>query len=165
MVRISAFLIALCMALIAASLGAVLYARFGFTGAESALAGVGALTALTVYYAVAARRNDRLETSNQLAKLARGSGDLAGQLAEFGRRLNAIEGKVDSVVDRAVTSSQPLAEEVEPILHGRTPSGHCCGRSLDQSACGSAVAVCRISWRIYGQGDADQRQDHPCRGI
>ena len=112
MVRISAFLIALCMVLIAASLGVVVYARFGFTGAESALAGVGALTALTVYYAVAARRNDRLETSNQLAKLARGSGDLAGQLAEFGRRLNAIEGKVDSVVDRAVARSQPLAEEV-----------------------------------------------------
>jgi cyclic-di-GMP phosphodiesterase, flagellum assembly factor TipF len=115
MVRISAFLIALCMVLIAASLGVVVYARFGFTGAESALAGIGALTALTVYYAVAARRNDRLETSNQLAKLARGSGDLAGQLAEFGRRLNAIEGKVESVVDRAVTSSQPLAEEVEQL--------------------------------------------------
>jgi cyclic-di-GMP phosphodiesterase TipF (flagellum assembly factor) len=115
MVRIGAFLIALCMVLIAASLGIVVYARFGFTGAESALAGLGALTALTVYYAVAARRNDRLETSNQLAKLARGSGDLAGQLAEFGRRLNAIEGKVDSVVDRAVARSQPLAEEVEQL--------------------------------------------------
>ena len=115
MVRISAFLIALCMVLIAASLGVVVYARFGFTGAESALAGVGALTALTVYYAVAARKNDRLQTSNQLAKLARGSGDLAGQLAEFGRRLNAIESKVDSVVDRAVARSQPLAEEVEQL--------------------------------------------------
>jgi cyclic-di-GMP phosphodiesterase, flagellum assembly factor TipF len=115
MVRISAFLIALCMVLIAASLGVVVYARFGFTGAESALAGVGALTALTVYYAVAARKNDRLQTSNQLAKLARGSGDLAGQLVEFGRRLSAIESKVDSAVDRAVTSSQPLAEEVEQL--------------------------------------------------
>jgi cyclic-di-GMP phosphodiesterase TipF (flagellum assembly factor) len=112
MVRISAFLIALCMVLIAASLGVVVYARFGFTGAESALAAVGALTALTVYYAVDARRNDRLETSNQLAKLARSSGNLASQLTEFGRRLSVIEGKVDSAVDRAVTSSQPLAEEL-----------------------------------------------------
>jgi len=74
MVRISAFLIAACMVLIAALLGAVVYARFGFTGAESALAGLGALTAFAVYYAVAARRLDRLETSNQLAKLARGAG-------------------------------------------------------------------------------------------
>ena len=115
MVRISAFLIAACMVLIAALLGAVVYARFGFTGAESALAGLGALTAFAVYYAVAARRLDRLETSNQLAKLARGAGDLATQLAEFGRRLNAIEDKVESTVERAVAISQPLTEEVERL--------------------------------------------------
>src|SRR5215470_15905833 len=115
MVRISAFLIAACMVLIAALLGAVVYARFGFTGAESALAGLGALTAFAVYYAVAARRHDRLETSNQLAKLARGAGDLATQLAEFGRRLSAIEAKVDSTVERAATISQPLADEVNRL--------------------------------------------------
>jgi cyclic-di-GMP phosphodiesterase, flagellum assembly factor TipF len=115
MVRISAFLIAACMVLIAALLGTVIYARFGFTGAESALAGLGALTAFAVYYAVAARRHDRLETSNQLAKLARGAGDLASQLAEFGRRLNAIEDKVESAVERAVAISQPLTEEVERL--------------------------------------------------
>jgi cyclic-di-GMP phosphodiesterase TipF (flagellum assembly factor) len=115
MVRISAFLIAACMVLIAALLGAAVYARFGFTGAESALAGLGALTAFAVYYAVAARRHDRLESSNQLAKLARGSGDLASQLAEFGRRLSAIEAKVETAVERAVASSQPLMEEVERL--------------------------------------------------
>jgi cyclic-di-GMP phosphodiesterase, flagellum assembly factor TipF len=115
MLRISAFLIAVCMVLIAGVLGAVVYARFGFTGAESALAALGALTGFAVYYAVAARRHDRLETSNQLAKLARGSGDLASQLAEFGRRLNAIEAKVETAVERAVASAQPLTEEVERL--------------------------------------------------
>jgi cyclic-di-GMP phosphodiesterase TipF (flagellum assembly factor) len=115
MVRISAFLIAVCMVLIAGLLGVMVYARFGFTGAESALAGLGALTAFAVYYAVAARRHDRLETSNQLAKLARGTGDLAGQLAELGRRLSAIEDKVDTAVKRAMESSQPLGEEVEQL--------------------------------------------------
>src|ERR1700756_3344400 len=115
MVRISAFLIAACMVLIAGLLGTVVYARFGFTGAESALAGLGALTAFAVYYAVAARRHDRIETSNQLAKLARGAGDLASQLAEFGRRLNAVEDQVQSAVERAVAISQPLAEEVERL--------------------------------------------------
>jgi cyclic-di-GMP phosphodiesterase, flagellum assembly factor TipF len=115
MLRISAFLIAACMVLIAALLGAVIYARFGFTGAESALTGLGALTAFAVYYAVAARRHDRLETSNQLAKLARGAGDLASQLAEFGRRLNAIEDKVESAVERSVGISQPITEEVERL--------------------------------------------------
>src|ERR1700757_4178124 len=115
MVRISAFLIAGCMVLIAGLLGTVVYARFGFTGAEAALAGLGALTAFAVYYAVAARKHDRLETSNQLAKLARGSGDLASQLAGFGRRLNAIETMVESTVERAVANSQPLTEEGERL--------------------------------------------------
>src|SRR5579872_3639430 len=115
MVRISAFLIALCMVLIAVLLGGIVYARFGFTGAESALVGLGLLTALAVYYAVAARSHDRLESSNQLAKLARGAGDLASQLAEFGRRLNAIEAKVESAVERAGAISRPLTEEVERL--------------------------------------------------
>src|ERR1700720_1556187 len=101
MVRISAFLIAACMVLIAALLGAAVYARFGFTGAESALAGLGALTAFAVYYAVAARRHDRLGSSTQLA--------------EFGRRLSAIEAKVETAVERAVGSWQPLMEEVERL--------------------------------------------------
>ncbi|MGB5180697.1 MAG: EAL domain-containing protein, partial [Xanthobacteraceae bacterium] len=91
---------------------------------ESALAGLGALTAFAVYYAVAARRHDRLESSNQLAKLARGSGDLASQLAEFGRRLSAIEAKVETAVERAVASSQPFTEEVERLSNAvKTLSG------------------------------------------
>ena len=115
MVRISAFLIAVCIVLIAGALGVAVYARFGFTGAESALAGLGALTALAVYYVVAARKHDRIEISNQLAKLARGSGDLASQFAEFDRRLNEIEAKIDSSVERAAATSQPLADELERL--------------------------------------------------
>jgi len=115
MVRISALFIAICMALIAGSLGFVLYLRFGLTGAESALAGLGVLTALAVYNAIAARKHDRNEASNQLANLARGSGDLARQLGEFGRRLAAMEVKVDSVIDRALATAQPLAAEIEEL--------------------------------------------------
>ena len=115
MVRISAIFIAACMVLIAGSLGVVVYLRFGFTGAESALVALGALTALAVYNAIAARKHDRLEASNQLANLARGSGDLARQLAEFGRRLSAMEVKVDSVIDRALATAQPLAAEIEEL--------------------------------------------------
>jgi cyclic-di-GMP phosphodiesterase TipF (flagellum assembly factor) len=115
MVRISAIFISTCMVLIAGSLGFVVYLRFGFTGAESALVALGALTALAVYNAIAARKHDRLEASNQLANLARGSGDLARQLAEFGRRLSTVEVKVDSVVDRALATAQPLAAEIEEL--------------------------------------------------
>ncbi len=115
MLRISAIFIAACMVLIAGSVGIVVYLRFGFTGAESALVALGALTALAVYNAIAARKHDRLEASNQLANLARGSDDLARQLAEFGRRLGAMEGKVDTVIDRALATAQPLAAEIEEM--------------------------------------------------
>ena len=115
MVRISAIFISTCMVLIAGSLGFVVYLRFGFTGAESALVALGTLTALAVYNAIAARKNDRLEASNQLANLARGSDDLARQLAEFGRRLGTVEVKVDTVVDRALATAQPLAAEIEEL--------------------------------------------------
>ncbi len=115
MVRISAIFIAICMVLIAASIGFVVYSRFGLTGAESAVAALCVLMALAVYNAVAARKHDRIEASNQLANLARGSGDLARQLAEFGRRLGAMEVKVDSVIDRALATAQPLAAEIEEL--------------------------------------------------
>ncbi len=115
MVRISAIFIAACMVLIAGSIGVVVYLRFGFTGAESALVTLGVLTALAVYNTIAARKHDRQEASNQIAALARGSGDLARQLAEFGRRLNATEGKVDTVIDRALATAQPLAAEIEEL--------------------------------------------------
>ena len=53
--------------------------------------------------------------SNQLANLARGSGDLARQLAEFSRRVNTMEVKVDSVIDRALATAQPLSAEIEEL--------------------------------------------------
>src|SRR5215472_2297418 len=115
MVRISAIFIAVCMVLIAGSIGLVSYLRFGFSGAEAALVGLGVLTALAVYDAVSARLRDRAEASNQLVMLSRSSGDLARQLAEFGRRLNEMDQKVEHVLERSLQTAQPLAEELEEL--------------------------------------------------
>ena len=81
MVRIGAIFIALCMVLIAASLGAVLFVRFGFSVVDSAVAALGLLTVLALYNAVSGRRRDRAVVNDQVASLARGSGDLARQMA------------------------------------------------------------------------------------
>jgi cyclic-di-GMP phosphodiesterase, flagellum assembly factor TipF len=115
MVRISAIFIAVCMALIAGSLGIVVYLRFGFTGAESALVALAVLTALAVYNTIAARVRDRAEASDQISTLSRSSGDLARQLAEFGRRLNAMDSKVEQVLERSLATAQPLAAELEEL--------------------------------------------------
>ena len=115
MVRVSAIFIAICMVLIAVSLGIVLYLRFGFTGVESGVVALGALTALAVYNAVAARMRDRAEASAQISTLSRSSGDLARQLAEFSLRLNAMDSKVEHVLERSLQVAQPLAAEIEEL--------------------------------------------------
>jgi cyclic-di-GMP phosphodiesterase, flagellum assembly factor TipF len=115
MVRISAIFIALCMMLIAASLGVVLFLRFGFSAVDSALIALAVLSVLAIYNAVAGRKRDRAEVSDQVSIIARGSGDLARQIAEFGRRLNAMENKVEAVLGKAAATAQPLATEIEEL--------------------------------------------------
>ena len=114
MVRISAMFIALCMTLIAASLGAVLFLRFGLSAVNSALTALGVLTVLALYNAVAGRKRDRAEVNDQVSSLARGSGDLARQVAEFGRRLSLMEDKIENLASAAPTA-QPLAIEIEEL--------------------------------------------------
>jgi cyclic-di-GMP phosphodiesterase, flagellum assembly factor TipF len=115
MVRISAIFIAVCMVLIAASAGAALYLRFGFTAANAALVALGLLSALAIYNAIAGRRYDRARVSDQVSHLARGSGDLARQVAEFGRRLSLVEDKVESALGKVASGTQPLAVEIEEL--------------------------------------------------
>jgi cyclic-di-GMP phosphodiesterase, flagellum assembly factor TipF len=115
MVRISAIFTALCMVLIAASLGVVLFLRFGFSLTDSALIALGILSALAIYNAVAGRKHDRAKVSDQVSGLARGSSDIARQVAEFGRRLGALESRVETVFDKAASTAQPLAAEIEEL--------------------------------------------------
>lgn len=96
MIRISTIFIAICMVLVAASLGLVLYAVAGISGTESAIVALTALTFLILYNAVSMRLRDRSDVGGQIADLSRGTADLARQVAEFGRRLVAIEGRIAS---------------------------------------------------------------------
>jgi cyclic-di-GMP phosphodiesterase TipF (flagellum assembly factor) len=84
MIRISTIFIAICMVLVAASLGLVLHAVAGFSGTESAIVALTALTFLILYNAVSMRLRDRSDVGGQIADLSRGTADLARQVAEFG---------------------------------------------------------------------------------
>ena len=96
MIRISTIFIAICMVLVAASLGLVLHSVAGISGSESAIVALTALTFLILYNAVSMRLRDRSDVGGQIADLSRGTADLARQVAEFGRRLAAVEGRVVS---------------------------------------------------------------------
>src|SRR5260370_27152413 len=96
MSRISAVFIAICMVLVAASLGLTLYSVAGISGSESAIVALAALTVLILYNAVSMRLRDRTDVGGQIADLSRGTADLARQVAEFGRRLATVESRVAS---------------------------------------------------------------------
>jgi cyclic-di-GMP phosphodiesterase, flagellum assembly factor TipF len=110
--RISAIFIAVCMVLIAGSLGAVLFLGFKVDASTSAIAALAALTGMALFNSVGGRLRDSGYLSDQIADLSRGTGDLARQVAEISRRLNGKEGRVGKPVDRARGAVDPLAAEL-----------------------------------------------------
>jgi cyclic-di-GMP phosphodiesterase TipF (flagellum assembly factor) len=100
------------MVLIAASLGAAAYLYFGLSRPESAILALAALTALAHYNTASTRMRDRTSIGNQIAELSRGSADLARQMAEMGRRMGAVEAKVEGALDRTRTIADPLSAEI-----------------------------------------------------
>ena len=115
MIRISTIFIAICMVLVAASLGLVLHAVAGFSGTESAIVALTALTFLILYNAVSMRLRDRSDVGGQIADLSRGTADLARQVAEFGRRLAAVEGRVASANSASSDRIQAVLGEINEL--------------------------------------------------
>lgn len=125
MLRLGAIFIAVCMVLIAASFGAVLYLMFGLSGSESAIAALVTLAGLALYNAVTTRLRDRSDFGGQIADLSRGTGDLARQVAEIGRRVQALElrgggrGSDDSAEKVRAATAPVTAElaELSTLVH------------------------------------------------
>jgi cyclic-di-GMP phosphodiesterase, flagellum assembly factor TipF len=115
MIRISTIFIAICMVLVAASLGLILYSVAGISGPESAIVALTALTFLILYNAVSMRLRDRTDVGSQIADLSRGTADLARQVAEFGRRLAAVEGRVVSANSAGVDRVQAVVGEINEL--------------------------------------------------
>jgi cyclic-di-GMP phosphodiesterase, flagellum assembly factor TipF len=110
--RLSSIFIALCMVLIAASVGGILFLAFKFDGMTAAIAAVAALVCMAMYNTMSNRLRDRGEVGDQIADLSRGTADLAKQVAEIGSRLNAVEANVSATVNQARGAVDPLAEEL-----------------------------------------------------
>src|SRR5579872_2558829 len=115
MIRISTIFVAICMVLIAASLGMVLYTVAGLRPPEAAIIALAAFTFLILYNAVSMRLKDRSDVGTQIADLSRGTADLARQVAEFGRRLAALEGRSASAEHVVNSRVDPLAGEINEL--------------------------------------------------
>jgi cyclic-di-GMP phosphodiesterase TipF (flagellum assembly factor) len=112
MARLGAIFIAVCMVLIAGSVGVVLYLYYGFLRIEAAVIAVAILTGLALLNAVTARARDRADVGDQIADLSRGTADLARQVAEIGRRLSAVETDAARGADKVRSATDPLAGEI-----------------------------------------------------
>jgi cyclic-di-GMP phosphodiesterase TipF (flagellum assembly factor) len=137
MVRFSAIFIAICMVLIAGSLGAVLYLSFGFSALEGTVAALVALTGLAFANAVATRVRDRTDVGGQIADLSRGVADLARLVGEIGRRLGVAEAGLAAATEKARAAAQPLAGEID--LLGNLV------KELAQSVAAHERALCGIT--------------------
>src|SRR5438445_11569443 len=115
MIRISTIFIAICMVLVAASLGLVLYSVAGISGTESAIVALTALTFMILYNAVSMRLRDRSDVGGQIADLSRGTADLARHVAAFGRRLAVVEGRLVAANSTHADPVQTVAGEIPEL--------------------------------------------------
>lgn len=112
MLRIGAIFIAVCMVLIAGSIGAVLYLGLKFDPRTAAIVALAALTGMALYNTVSTRLRDRGDLGDQIADLSRGTADLSRQMAEMSRRVAAVEARVEATVSRARGAVDPIAAEI-----------------------------------------------------
>jgi len=112
MIRISTIFIAICMVLIAASFGMLLYGVAGLNTTEAAVVALAALTFLILYNAVSMRLRDRSDVGGQIADLSRGTADLARQIAEVGRRMTAMEVRLIATDTSGQERIKALSDEI-----------------------------------------------------
>jgi len=110
--RFSAIFIAICMVLIALSLGALLYLGLKVDARAASIAALALLIAMVIYNGTANRLRDRSYLGDQIADLSRGTSDLSRQVAEMTRRLDEMDQHVRKTVNRARGAVDPLAVEI-----------------------------------------------------
>src|SRR6185312_6668938 len=110
--RLSAIFIAVCMVLVAASVGAVSFLSFGFTGMEASVVTIAVLTALVMVNSLTSRQRDRYDIGSQIADLSRGTADIGRQVSELDRRMVALEQDVVTAIKKNQAATEPLSAEI-----------------------------------------------------
>jgi cyclic-di-GMP phosphodiesterase, flagellum assembly factor TipF len=113
--RLGAIFVVVCMVVIAASAGATVYLGFGFTGTEAVIVALSVATALGLYNTFSTRMGVRSMVGSQLSELSRSNFELARQMNDLGKRLSAVEGRVEGVQHRARAAIDPLAVEISEL--------------------------------------------------
>lgn len=109
MLRITAMFIAICMVLIAGSLGVILYLGLGLNGIASASVALAALLAMALYKVITAKENvGRDDTDRRIAEFSQVTAELRGRIADIDRRIEILEGRA--------TTAETETREIDPLL-------------------------------------------------
>jgi cyclic-di-GMP phosphodiesterase TipF (flagellum assembly factor) len=100
------------MVLIAGSAGVAAFFGLGFTPIESVAVALMSMTALGLYNVVSNRVRSTDVVGTQLRDLSRSNAESAHQMGELGRRMTALEARLDAAQTRVRTTADPLAAEV-----------------------------------------------------
>src|SRR3954471_17124399 len=159
--RVSAFLVAFCMALIAAAAGIVSWLVFSFTGMEASVLGVAVMTALVLINSVSGRQRDRYDMGSQIADLSRGTADIGRQVSELDRRIVAMEGEVAAAMDRTRSATEPLASEIDELggLVKELADAVAAHEQMLESAIANATPARATSAPAYAREPVAQRPD------
>jgi len=107
--RLGTIFIIICMALIAASIGAALHFVAGIQASEAAYISLAVLFALMTCEVVASRNRDRTEIADRFEELSRASSDIAREVGALGRRVAALEAAASADL-KSITA--PFAREI-----------------------------------------------------
>jgi cyclic-di-GMP phosphodiesterase TipF (flagellum assembly factor) len=111
--RLSAIFVAVCMALIAGSAGALAYLMLGFEATTSAAVAAAVFAGIGLYNMRKGRGGGGPGSVDQrLADLSRGVAELARQVGEQGRRLAALEERAETAAQRTRAVTDPIAIEI-----------------------------------------------------
>jgi cyclic-di-GMP phosphodiesterase TipF (flagellum assembly factor) len=107
--RIGSVFIIVCMALVAASVGAALHFGLHLPLNECAYISLAILFALMTLEVIASRNRDKSELTGRLEELSRAASDISREVGTLGRRVSALENGTNAEVK---TLTAPLSREI-----------------------------------------------------
>lgn len=107
--RIGSIFIIVCMALVAASIGAALHYLVHIPISECAYISLAILFALMTLEVIASRNRDKTEMTGRIEELSRAASDISREVGTLGRRVSALENGTNSELK---TLTAPLSREI-----------------------------------------------------
>jgi cyclic-di-GMP phosphodiesterase TipF (flagellum assembly factor) len=107
--RIGSIFIIICMALIAASIGAALHYLAAVSVTECAYISLAILFALMTCEVIASRNRDRSEMTGRIEELSRAASDISREVGTLGRRVMALENGTGTELKNLTA---PLSREI-----------------------------------------------------